>query len=183
MDHLLASLLKQLVESQSSVPECLKDLYERHKVKQTRPLLNEIFEVLLSAAAIYSRVFIVVDALDEYQTSTNCRSTFLSRVFTLQTKTGANFFATSRSVPEVIAMFEESLLIEIRASEDDVCRYLDNHLTQLPSFVSRSVELRDEIKNNIVKAVDGMYVSFYVLYLRNALNLLGSYWHNFTLIP
>jgi len=46
--------------------------------------------------------------------------------------------------------------LEIRASKEDVQRYLDGHMFQLPGFVVRSLELQVEIKNAIIKATDGM---------------------------
>jgi hypothetical protein len=51
------------------------------------------------------------------------------------------------------------MLLEIRANNEDVQRYLDGHMSRLPSFVSRSSDLKEEIKSEIIKAVDGMYVS------------------------
>ena len=72
INDLLTSLLKQLAHGQSSLLDSLKDLYNRHKVKRTRPSLDETLRSLHSVAAMYSRVFIVVDALDECQVSDNC---------------------------------------------------------------------------------------------------------------
>jgi len=108
---------------------------------------------------MYSRAFIVVDALDECRASNGCRSRFLSEIFNLQAKSKANIFATSRFIPEITERFEGSMLLEIRASEHDVRRYVDGHMSHLPSFVGRSLDLQEEIKAEIVKAVDGMYVS------------------------
>jgi hypothetical protein len=51
-------------------------------------------------------------------------------------------------------------MLEIRASEEDVRRYLEGYMSRLPGFVVRSPELQEEIKANIVKAIDGMYVVF-----------------------
>ena len=62
---LLASLLKQLAESQPSLPSTVKELYNRHKTKRTRPSLEEISRSLQAVTTLYSRVFIIVDALDE----------------------------------------------------------------------------------------------------------------------
>jgi hypothetical protein len=155
---LLTSLLKQLIQEQRFVPESVKTLYERHKDKRTRPSFDEISKELHSVVADYSRAFIIIDALDEYHTSDRDRRKLLSEIFNLQAKTGASFFATSRFIPEIRREFEESVSIEIRASEDDVQRYLDGHMSQLPSFVSRSSDLQVEIKTEIIKAVDGMYV-------------------------
>jgi hypothetical protein len=106
---------------------------------------------------MYSQVFIVVDALDECQTSNGCRTKFLTEIFALQAKTGANIFATSRYISNIKKEFDGSTLLEIRASEEDVRRYLDGYVHRLPGFVTRSPELQEEIKAAIVKAVDGMY--------------------------
>jgi hypothetical protein len=51
-----------------------------------------------------------------------------------------------------------STQLEIRASGDDLQKYLDGHMLRLPSFVSRNADLQKEVKNAIINAVDGMYV-------------------------
>jgi hypothetical protein len=158
IDDLLISLLKQLSESQPSLPGTVKDLYDRHKTKRTPPSLDEISRSLQTVATLYSRVFIIIDALDECQASHGCREKFLSEIFNLQIKTGANLFATSRFIPEITEKFDEGLRLEIRASNQDVQRYLDGYMSQLPGYVLRSSDLQDEIKTNIIKAVDGMCV-------------------------
>jgi hypothetical protein len=156
---LLANLLRQLVQGQPSLLKDVKLLYDKHKDKYTRPSFDEILKALHSVTAMYSRAFIVVDALDECQSSNRCRSRFLSEIFNLQAKSRANVFATSRFIPEITERFEGSMSLEIRASEHDVRRYVDGHMSHLPSFVKRSLDLQEEIKAKIVKAVDGMYVS------------------------
>jgi Cdc6-like AAA superfamily ATPase len=155
---LLASVLKQLAQSLSSLPNSVKDLYDRHKVKRTLPSIDEISRVLQSVAAIYSRVFVIVDELDECQASDGCRTGFLSELFNLQTKHGANIFATSRPIPDIIDRFKSSLSIEIRASPGDVARYLECHMEQLPSFVQQNRQLQEEITTGISEAADGMCV-------------------------
>ena len=156
-EDLLASLLEQLAHGLSSLPNSVIDLYNRHMVKGTRPY-DEFSGALQSVAAMYSRVFIVVDALDECQVSDGCRSRFLSEIFSLQTKCGINVFATSRFIPEITEKFKGGTSLEIRASNEDVRKYLDGHIFRLPQFVVRNPELQDEIKTEIVRLVDGMYV-------------------------
>ncbi|KAH0559681.1 hypothetical protein GP486_003801 [Trichoglossum hirsutum] len=157
VDNLLSSLLKQLAESQSSLPGSVKDLYNQHKQKRIRPSLDEILRVLRSVAMIFSRAFIIVDALDECQVSDNCRARFLSELFILQMH-GANIFATSRFIPEILDRFETSVSVEIRAANDDVAKYIEGHVGQLPSIVKENQQLQGEIKAGISEAVDGMYV-------------------------
>jgi len=154
---LLASLLKQMVQGQISLPESVKNLYELHKCKGTRPSTDEIMRALHSVVAGYSRPFILIDALDECQISDGGRRKFLAEIFDLQAKTGVNLFATSRFIPEISKEFEgRSMRLEIRAREGDVERYLEGHMSILPSFVSQNHDLQEKIKIEILKAVNGM---------------------------
>jgi hypothetical protein len=159
IEDLLASLLKQVAQGQSSLPGSVKDLYDQHKAKRTRPSFDEISRTLYSVAAMYSRVFIVVDALDECQASDGCRGRFLSEIFSIQAKTGASVFATSRFISEITKMFEESITLEICASDDDAQRYLGGKMSRLRPFVLKDFTLQEEIKSEIIKAAGGMYVS------------------------
>lgn len=155
-EGLLRSLLKQLAQELSSSVDCVKHLYNRHGAKQTPPSFIDFSRALQSVAAMYSRVFIVVDALDECQASDSCRSTFLSEIFSLQAKTGASFFATSRPIPDIEGEFKGCLTREILASDEDVYRYLDGHMSQLPKFILSLPELQKEIRTEITRAVEGM---------------------------
>jgi hypothetical protein len=83
-EDLLASLLKQLAQGQSSLPDGIKSLYDKHKDKRTKPSFDELSRTLYIVTAMYSRAFIIVDALDECQESDNCRTKFLSEIFNLQ---------------------------------------------------------------------------------------------------
>lgn len=156
VDDLLASILRQLVQSQPSQPSAANDLYDKHKTKQTRPSLEEISATLQSVAAKYSRIFIIVDALDECRAVDGCWQRFLGEIFSLQTKTKANLLMTSRYSPEITEMFQQSMIIKISASDEDVGRYLDSHMSKLPPFVRRDFSLQEEIKVDIIKATHGM---------------------------
>jgi hypothetical protein len=95
---LLTSLLKQLVQAQPSMPENVASLYKRYSKTKARPSFDEIVNVLHSVVNGYSRVFLIIDALDKCQVSGDCRR-FLSEIFSLQAKTGASLFATSPFIP------------------------------------------------------------------------------------
>ena len=150
-EELLASLLKQLAQEHSAILPTVKDLYDRHKIMQTRPSVDEISKALQSVAVVYSTVFIVIDALDECRV----RTRLLPEIFNLQIKSGVSIFATSRSIPDIIEKFRGSISVEIRATEDDVQRYLDGRISESESGVLKSC--REDIKTEITKAVDGMY--------------------------
>lgn len=158
IDDLLASLLKQLAETQLSLPGPVKELYDRHKTRRTRPSIDEISRCLQAVVTQYSRVFVIIDALDECQVSNSCRQRFLSEIFSLQTNHGASFFATSRFIPEITMKFRGKISLEIRASKADIGRYLEAHMRHLTPFDDWNQQLRDEIKVEISDAIDGMYV-------------------------
>ena len=157
--NLLASLLKQLIQGLPSVPQSMRHLYEHHKRKRSHHSLEEILQVLQSVFSEYSRAFIIVDALDECQISDGDRKRFLTELFSLQAITAANLFVTSRFLPDIEKEFEgRSVRLKIRVNDDDLRRYMDAHMLKLPSFVSRNLDLQEEIKSAIIKAVDRMYV-------------------------
>lgn len=155
-EDLVASLLKQLSRGLPTLPESVKSLHNKHKERRSRPSFDELSNALRSVAAGYQKAFIIVDALDECEATDGCRQKFLQDMFALVDKFGVNLFATSRSIPEVAAKFLTATKLEIRASPEDVRKYVDGSISRLPSFVGRSPELKEEVVTEIIKAVDGM---------------------------
>lgn len=154
IDDLMASLLKQLAQCWSSLPGSVNVLYDRHRAKCTRPSLDEISGVLQSVVTMYSRSFIIVDALDECQVSDGSQARFLSELFTLQTQHGVNIFATSRLIPQIMDQFNGSVSLEIRAHDNDVRQYLHDRIVQSESQVLKTY--CEEIETKITSVVDGM---------------------------
>jgi hypothetical protein len=154
-EDLLLSLLKQFIQGQVFLPESVKALYNRHNSKQTRPLLEEIKETLLSVIRYFSRAFIIIDALDECGVSNNGRNQFLSLIIDLQAKTKANIFVTSRINDDIAKKFDNALSLQIRAHIDDVERYLNYQISLLPSDILNE-DLRHDIRREIIGNVDGM---------------------------
>jgi hypothetical protein len=157
VEHLLSSLIRQLSQDQPSLPESLRILYAKHKGR-TRPSVDELSGVLQTVASLFSRIFIVVDALDECQLSDGSRSKLLTMLFILQSETGANIFVTSRFIPDVTEKFKNNLSVEIRAQPADIEIYIKGNMAIMPSYVAQRPDLRQEIITAIVQAVDGMYV-------------------------
>jgi hypothetical protein len=154
VDHFLAALLKQLAENQPPPAKTMTELSNRHKKKRTWPLLEEISAALRSVTCAYSRVFIVIDALDEC--SDECRARLLSEAVRLQADCKVNILVTSRFIPETTDKFVNSISLEIRARDADVQSYLVGRLSQLPTFVRDDRHLQQEIATQIVDAASGM---------------------------
>ncbi|PKK53318.1 hypothetical protein CI102_3363 [Trichoderma harzianum] len=154
--NLLASIVKQLAGLQLSLPESVNDLFKRHQSGRTRPSSDELYETLQSVIALYSRVFILVDSLDEVSNSGNSRVNFLAQLFKIQIESGINIFATSRHFPEIYEKFKESTVIEVRAHADEVRNYLDNQISQSDSKLLDIC--REDIKTKITEAIEGIFL-------------------------
>ncbi|RYP13523.1 hypothetical protein DL765_006845 [Monosporascus sp. GIB2] len=156
---LFANLLKQLSKDLTSLPDTVKDLYGRHRRKGTRPSFDEISIALQSVIALYLRVFIIVDALDEAPYEE--RDDFLTAIFDLQQRTQAhvNIFATSRPAvaPHFAEHFKEHMSKEIRATDNDVLTYINGRLSTIRRpRISKYPDLQDAIRREVVNAAGGM---------------------------
>lgn len=76
----MASLLQQLVQQQPVLSEDVTSLYNQRSRKQTQPSLPEHIRLLQAHIQCFSRVFIVVDALDEYPEHDGVRELFLAQI-------------------------------------------------------------------------------------------------------
>ncbi|KAE8331625.1 hypothetical protein BDV39DRAFT_189592 [Aspergillus sergii] len=158
MYQLLSTLLKQLIQRQPSLPSDLKDIYDYHHKHGTQPPPEDIFWCLDTIASSYKKIFMVIDALDECRSTIESRDRIMTTILGLQALHHVSFLATSRPILEISDLFKEMPTLEIRAPNEDVQRYLRNHLGRLPRFVSRDAGLQDEIVTEIAEAVDGMFL-------------------------
>jgi Cdc6-like AAA superfamily ATPase len=117
VDGLLASLLGQLAAWQSTVPESVRKLYDKHR-RGEKPRLSqdEIREALCSTMQNYSQTFIIIDALDECKTD-HIRNELLSEIYKLQEESDTRLMVTFR--PSVISNHPDSVTeLEIRAYKE-----------------------------------------------------------------
>jgi hypothetical protein len=133
-------------------------LHEHHSRRSTRPLLKEVFTTLKSVVKDYSRVYLVVDALDECPAEDGTRGRLLANILDLQKEAGTDLhlMVTSRFIPDIEEKFKEALRLEVRASDEDVKKFVAGQMDRLPNVVQRNEELKDLVKNEITQAVDGM---------------------------
>lgn len=159
-DDLVASLLKQLSRKRPSLPDCVEELYHKHTRERTKPSHIEFAKALQSVVVAYSKTFIIIDALDECETSNHTRSKLLSFIFGLRNYIAINVFATSRHIPDIENELRGSLKREIRASDEDMRRYIKTQMQYLPKFLSLGLNLQ-EMRDEIIRAAQGMYAFKY----------------------
>jgi len=153
---LLAAILKQLVQERPLYGEPVETLHKRHAERRTRPSLNEICTALNSVISNYSKVYIIVDALDECTDNDGTRSELLTILRSLQTKTDTSLMATSRFITKIEQSFQGFPMLEIRASDADVRQFVAGQMHRLPKLIQRDPELQIKTQDEIVLAVDGM---------------------------
>jgi hypothetical protein len=152
---LLSALLKQLLQGRPDIAAPISRLYDHHKGRN-KPLLDEVFEALLAVCSNLVRVYVIVDALDECSDQDGTRSRLIRKLFDLQAKTNLHLLFTSRFIPEIAEKFKSDPMLEVRASEEDVERFVIGQIPRLPSCIKRSDELTRAVQSSIVNAVDGM---------------------------
>ena len=156
---LLGALLRQLVQARNVIPQSVLRLYEHHSSRGTKPSSDEILDTLQHVIGDFSNVYVVVDALDECLDAKNKRVQLLPTILDLQRKSEhLKLMLTSRFIPEIEEEFEHARL-EVRASDDDVKRFIQNQMPELPKCVRGNKELASAVEDEIVNAADGMLVS------------------------
>ncbi|KAJ7706751.1 hypothetical protein B0H17DRAFT_918555, partial [Mycena rosella] len=154
--NLLAGIWRQLM-FEKPISAVVDRLYAKHREQRTRPSLEETYSILCSIIAEHSRVFIVVDAVDEYPEE--LRDTLLHRLLDLGPT--VSLMLTSRPhirIDNVVTNIAIETL-EIRATEEDMRRHLAARIrnsSRLSKHVKNCLGLREEIERAIVYRSDGM---------------------------
>jgi hypothetical protein len=158
VSSLVTSLLRQLVQDHSTVYNKVKTLYKNHENRGTRPAFQQFLEALQSAMGTFSKVFIVVDALDECSDRT--RAELLLALRSLGST--VSLLVTSRNLTSIAQDFQRAKHLDIQASDQDVRNYIEGRMPLEPSLqihVHNDPTLREEIVESITKNVQGMLVS------------------------
>ena len=148
--NLISSLLHQLVQRKPAISDGIVSLYHQHINKHTRPTLTECTDLLQSEARGFSKVFIAIDALDECPESNGTRMSFLREIWKLQPS--MHLLDTSRHIPSIEREFEKAVRVEIRASNEDVGRYLEGRIEKEHRLV-RHVRADPTLKNSIINII------------------------------
>jgi Cdc6-like AAA superfamily ATPase len=152
--NLASAILKQLIQGLILIPEPVAQLYKRHAERRTRPLFEEIQDAIKIVVFNYSKVYVIIDALDECLK--DHRMQLVSMLRSLQSNGNLNLMATSRFIPDVEKHFSCSPLLEVRANDFDVKQFVVGQMSRLPACVQRDGELQETIQNGISMAVEGM---------------------------
>lgn len=134
-------------------------MYTSHVKKKTRPSESSITCELKSIIATSTRVFFIIDALDERSVSdglVSVRQPFLHQLVSLSVQTGISILAISRPNTEIAAYLQTYVSVEIKPRREDIQSFLDSRIVELPDFVQQRPNLKQCIKDGITEAARGM---------------------------
>lgn len=155
VEHVLGSILAQLLQGLRCFPPNLYDL----KDNGNRPTPEQLFDEICLAASGYQQVFIVLDALDECSIKEKCRSTILDYISTVQSKKGVNLLATSRIHQDIASRFQglHVTSLPISARDDDVYLFLARQLETFDPEIFDE-EIRQEVTCKVIEVTAGMFL-------------------------
>jgi uncharacterized protein with ATP-grasp and redox domains len=118
----MASILKQIIQNHPLASESIKAFCKEFRDKQRHPRLTNLIETLRSEIQTYSKVFFVLDALDEcledYQRGLIDELESISSTVYLM--------VTSRPLDLIKQQFQGACHLDINATDGDVWKYIDS---------------------------------------------------------
>ncbi|KAH6958097.1 ankyrin repeat protein [Fusarium avenaceum] len=160
-DQIFVCILKQLAECLPFLPAAVQFLYDAHWSERTRPSLQQILDTLQAVIVEFSRVFIVIDALDDCGVVEGSRETIFLELARLQQQHGINVLVTLRDESkiklEMELNFSNLVFLDLPASEHDIAEYAEEYLSHLPGPFHENGALRDFAKTVILKSADGVF--------------------------
>ena len=166
--------LKQLCQTVQSLPLELQEVYRRHHNNASQPKYAELRTAFLAFKQQFSRMFFVLDALDECpldQRKDLCEF-ILSLVGTASTSPDISqgivkLFVTSRKESDIERAFHRNSIptIEVEAAkvDSDIEVYVKAQIElrlQSGSLELRDMALKDNILSVLTTKAGGMYVFF-----------------------
>ncbi|KAL8708822.1 MAG: hypothetical protein Q9220_006383 [cf. Caloplaca sp. 1 TL-2023] len=157
-EDLLAALCVQLMQHLGHLPQQLIDLHHTCSSVGARPTIQDILAIFKDIISLLDKAYVVLDALDE--------SSEIVRRLLLQNlkKSGSQvrLLITTRHVDEIIREFPNSARTEIRASCNDLERYISSRIAsnnRLARFVQQPSALAQNICKSVISSADGMFLA------------------------
>lgn len=166
--NIFSDIYKQLLHNHRVIPEDLAALYERCRSRGTRPKMSMIMDILHSEIKRHSRVYVVIDALDEC--SEDDQASLIYELRNLEPQ--INLLVTSRFLESITDIFRGQPSLQISAHYGDVEAYIW-HRIHNESRLSKQIRKDPAFGAKIVEAVAEKAQSMYGPYIspRRDLNI------------
>jgi fungal STAND N-terminal Goodbye domain/AAA domain len=153
---ILRALLRQLVQLRPLIPEHVFQLYNDKSNRGSKLSSREVLRTLQLVLKGYSKIHVIVDALDECKDERGVRPQLLKKLHILQGEADLRLMITSRFTSEVEKEFGKVPTLEVRAREEDVRQFVAGQT--LPDCITENEDLQSLVIDKIVDAAEGMLV-------------------------
>jgi hypothetical protein len=155
-EDLLGSILADAARpAWTAVSPKLIEIYKKHRALNSRPSFDDISQLLLSESNHFSKLFVVIDAIDECSNSKTLTKLLreLSKLRPI-----LRLLVTGRWNIRIDSVYPKYTLLGIKANEEDIRIYLDSRINEadtLKSYLDDDLN-QTVIKDRIVKKAEGM---------------------------
>lgn len=155
-EAVMSSILRQFLQVDGKVPSDLVQSYDAKHASGDPPDPEDVIQALKTHVARRERLFIVLDALDEFSSLPSARSALLEEILPLSEHGSVYILVTARTGHPTHATLESLEAILVKAHTDDVRRYLEPRMDFLPAFISSSIPRRTLVVDGICAKVQDM---------------------------
>jgi hypothetical protein len=141
--------VQQLAFQEPRLSDELKTIFAEYSRRRLRPTVTKWRQLLHLMVEKFTKVYLVVDALDEL-TNESVRTKFIEIIKQLPQK--ASVLVMSRDIPQVSQKFQDWSHVGILAQKADVFSYISAAITastETAHFVQEDSSLEDEIRHGI----------------------------------
>lgn len=159
--NLIGSLVRQVAHRKTALSDDVIGLYNDHTLKWSRPTINELSNLLHSEITRLSKVFILVDAMDECSVNDYTREELLKTLQRLLEMPNLRLMITSRPVASIEAHLQGMAYLEFRAADEDIRKYIENRIPKerrLIPYIRGDDAFQVSIIDTIIAKAQGMYV-------------------------
>jgi hypothetical protein len=156
--NVIGALLKQVIIADPNAYDPIIQSLERMQKNKRQLDLETAYGLLGKALQRFDKVYICIDALDEFQEH---RSPFLRSLnILLEWRDSLKIFLTSRPHVEPYAKDHtgSSVLssVTLEASKTDIIKYLESQIDSDDAGVEMGLDFREEAVDTIISASDGI---------------------------
>lgn len=155
---LLGSVTAQLLSylQKMKIPEDIEKLYQRNRTELDSSATESLMKVLPVITHQFSKVILVIDALDECANRTD----FLQSIKWLRTLEKVNLLVTSRDELDIKLEFEDlpNLMIGPNNIASDIELYIVSEIERQPKLRRLKETMKSDIICSLVGQADGMFV-------------------------
>jgi Cdc6-like AAA superfamily ATPase len=152
--QLLETLLKQLGHRRLSCHRTITNLIQERS-RQNRPSLEQITAALFHEVSTYRKVYVVLDALDEFPEESQQELVEQLRAL----PSNVHILVTSRDLPTISDMFQEDERLDIVADEGDMRACITRRISKsgtLNRLINKPPSLNQEVADSVIEKAHGM---------------------------